>query len=220
MLNYAKYPVCPKFSSKNSYFCNMKTKKQTDESSQYKILSSEYLIRRPWLTARKDKLQLPDGRINPEFYVLEYPSWVNVIAVTDEGRFVMVRQYRHGLGIMSTELCAGVVEEGEEPEAAARRELAEETGYTGGRWTLQCVISGNPSTTNNLTYCYLAKGVKLTQEQHLDPTEAVEPLTLSRDDVMELMMSDEMKQSLMLAPLWRYFYLTGKNLPTAIHQGK
>lgn len=183
-----------------------------NETRQWKVLSSEYLIRRPWLTARRDKLQLPDGRINPEFYVLEYPAWVNVIAITAEGRFVMVRQYRHGLGVMSTELCAGVVEDGEDPETAARRELAEETGYTGGRWTLQSVISGNPSTTNNLTYCFLAEGVSRTEMQHLDPTEMIEPLELSRDELFDLMMSDEMKQSLMLAPLWRYFYLTEKGI--------
>lgn len=182
-----------------------------DEKRQWKILSSEYFIKRPWLTARKDVLQMPDGRINPEFWVLEYPSWVNVIAITDHGRYVMVRQYRHGLGQMSTELCAGVVEPGEDPETAARRELAEETGYTGGRWTLQCVISGNPSTTNNLTYCFLAEGVKKTQEQHLDPTECLSVFTLSREELLELMLNDEMKQSLMLAPLWRHFYLNEKS---------
>lgn len=192
--------------------------KQTDESRQWKVLSSEYIIRRPWLTARKDVLQLPDGRVNPEFYVLEYPAWVNVIAITADGRFVMVRQYRHGLGAMSTELCAGVVEPGETPEEAARRELAEETGYSGGRWTLQAVISGNPSTTNNLTYCFLAEGVELTGIQHLDATEMISVLTLSREELMELMMSDEMKQSLMLAPLWRYFYLTERGISPAIHR--
>lgn len=181
--------------------------KPEENERQWKVLSSEYIIRRPWLTARKDVLQLPDGRINPEFYVLEYPSWVNVMAITDEGRFVMVRQYRHGLGRMGLELCAGVVEEGEEPEAAARRELAEETGYTGGRWSLQCVISANPSTSTNLTYCYLAEGVKLTGSQHLDDTECVTALTMSREELLEHMMADDMKQSLMLAPLWRYFYL-------------
>ncbi len=189
--------------------------KPEENERQWKVLSSEYIIRRPWLTARKDVLQLPDGRINPEFYVLEYPSWVNVMAITDEGRFVMVRQYRHGLGRMGLELCAGVVEEGEEPEAAARRELAEETGYTGGRWSLQCVISANPSTSTNLTYCYLAEGVKLTGSQHLDDTECVTALTMSREELLEHMMADDMKQSLMLAPLWRYFYLQATGQSTS-----
>lgn len=186
---------------------------KNEDERQWSVLSSEYIICRPWLTARKDVLRLPDGRINPEFYVLEYPSWVNVIAVTADDRFVMVRQYRHGLGVMSTELCAGVVEDGEEPVDAARRELLEETGYTGGQWSLQCVISGNPSTTDNLTYCYLAVGVEPTGSQHLDPTESIEVLTMSRDELLDFMKSDQMKQSLMLAPLWRYFYLNGHENP-------
>ncbi|MDE6051652.1 MAG: NUDIX hydrolase [Paramuribaculum sp.] len=195
-------------------------KQEQEEAAQWKVLSSEYIVQRPWLTARKDVLQMPDGRVNPEFYVLEYPSWVNVIARDREGRFVMVRQYRHGLGAMSTELVAGVVEAGEEPEAAARRELMEEAGYGGGRWTLQAVISGNPSTTNNLTYCFLAEDVELLGSQHLDATESIEPLLLSREELMDLMMSDEMKQSLMLAPLWRYFYLTERRESTAIRTEK
>ena len=103
-----------------------------DNSKKWKVLSSEYLFNRPWLTARRDTVQLPDGRVNPEFYILEYPAWINVIARTPEGKYVMVEQYRHGLGEVGIELCAGVVEAGEEPEVAARRELEEETGYTGG----------------------------------------------------------------------------------------
>lgn len=178
-----------------------------DNEKKWEVISSEYIIRRPWLTARKDSLRLPDGRINPEFYVLEYPDWVNVIAIDKQGRHVMVRQYRHGLGEMSTELCAGVMEAGETPEQAARRELAEETGYTGGRWSLQCVISGNPSCTNNLTYCFLAEDVELTETQHLDPTESLTVMLMSPDELLDLMKADEMKQSLMLAPLWRYFYM-------------
>ena len=70
----------------------------------WKILSSEYLFKRPWLTARKDVVQLPDGRVNNEFYVLEYPDWVNVIAITKDDRMVMIRQYRHGLRRTSYEL--------------------------------------------------------------------------------------------------------------------
>lgn len=173
----------------------------------WKILSSHYLFQRPWLTARRDVVELPDGRINPEFYVLEYPSWVNVIAVTPDDRFVMIRQYRHGLGAVQTELCAGVVEQGELPLNAARRELAEETGYTSDRWRLLTVLSGNPSTTNNLTYCYLAEGAIATCSQHLDPTEELEVIHLTRKEVEDLLREDSMKQSLMVAPLLRYLYM-------------
>ena len=65
---------------------------------KWKIVSSEYLIKRSWLTVRRDVVELPDGRINPEYYVLEYPTWINVTAITKDGQMVLVRQYRHALG--------------------------------------------------------------------------------------------------------------------------
>ena len=172
---------------------------------KWKTLESEYVFNRPWLTARRDKVMLPDGRINDEFYILEYPTWVNVIARTTDGRFVMVEQYRHGLDDIFVELCAGVVEEGETPLEGARRELAEETGYEGGNWSLQMVISGNPSVTNNLTYCFLADGVELRGKQHLDSTEAINVKLLTESELYGMLLRDEMKQALMAAPLWRYF---------------
>lgn len=176
------------------------------EIKKWKTLKSDYLFKRPWLTARRDIVELPTGAINDEYYILEYPTWVNVIAITKEGRFVMVRQYRHGLGEVFTELVAGVAEPGEEPLDAARRELAEETGYEGGEWTLNTVISANPGSQNNLSYSFIAKGVELKCEQHLDPTEDVAVVLLTRDEVMQLLSTDSVKQALMAAPLWKYFY--------------
>ena len=60
--------------------------------NRWKTLKSEYIIKRPWLTARRDVVQLPNGEINDEFYVLEYPEWINVIAITPDDHFVFVRQ--------------------------------------------------------------------------------------------------------------------------------
>ena len=99
---------------------------------KWKTLSTEYLIKRKWLTARRDTVQLPDGRINEEYYILEYPDWVNVIAVTKDGKFVMERQYRHGAGEVGYELPCGVMEPDESPLCGAQRELLEETGYGKG----------------------------------------------------------------------------------------
>ena len=174
---------------------------------KWEILSTEYLIRRPWLTARRDHVKLPTGVENPEFYVLEYPDWVNVIAITKEGEFVMIRQYRHGLGETRYELCAGVSEEGEDPVESARRELYEETGYGGGEWQLWMTISANPSTTNNLTHCYLATGVERVSTQHLEATEDITVHLLTEAEVKELLVNDEIRQALMAAPLWKYFAL-------------
>jgi 8-oxo-dGTP pyrophosphatase MutT (NUDIX family) len=177
---------------------------------KWKTLDSRYIIRRPWLTARVDRVQLPDGRINPEHYVLEYPDWVNVTAITAEGKFVFVRQYRHAFDGVFDELCAGVSEKGEQPVEAARRELLEETGYAGGEWTLTMTIGQNPSTCNNLTYCFLAQGVEKVGSQHLDASEDIEVVLKSEREVYDMLVADEMKQALMAAPLWRYFALKGK----------
>lgn len=171
----------------------------------WKILSSEYLIRRPWLTARRDKVELPNGVINDEFYVLEYPDWVNVVAVTEDGEYVFIRQYRHGLGRTSFEIVAGVVEKGEEPVAAARRELMEEAGYSGGEWQEIMITSANASTTNNLTHSFLATGVKKTGTQHLDRTEDVDVFLFSADEVKKMLDDNDIYQATMVAPLWKLF---------------
>lgn len=179
--------------------------KAIGDDGRWKTISSEYLFRRPWLTVRHDQVRLPDGRINPEFYVLEYPDWVNVIAITEDGRFVMERQFRQGLGKTCFEIPAGVMEKGETALEAARRELMEETGYGEGTWEEIMTVSGNCSTTSNLTHCFVAKGVRKVSGQHLDSTEDLCVYLLTLEQVRELLRSDKIRQSLMAAPLWKYF---------------
>ena len=148
---------------------------------------------------------LPNGTEIPEFYVLEYPDWVNIIAVTADGEFVMIRQYRHGIDQTRYELVAGCVDPGEDPLTAAKRELYEETGFGGGEWRKISVISGNPSTTTNWTHCYVAEGVERVGSQHLETSEDISVHLLSADEVRWLLDHDEIKQAMMVAPLWKYF---------------
>ena len=131
-----------------------------NEEKKWKILSSEYLVQRPWLTARRDVAELPDGRVNNEYYVLEYPDWVNIIAITKDGKMVMERQYRHVLGKTCYELPCGVIEAGETPLEAAKRELLEETGFAGGEWQEWMTLSPNPATCTNLAHSFLVTGVE------------------------------------------------------------
>ena len=181
-----------------------------NEDGKYEVLESKYLIQRPWLTARLDSAKLPDGRLVPEYYVLEYPNWVNIIAITEDGKMVMERQYRHAIGKTAYELPCGVIEKGEEPLAAAKRELQEETGYTGGQWTL--LMSGAPNQGSMSNYCYsfLATDVVKTSSQKLDATEDLSVHLLTQDYVKELLVSGEILQILHAAPLWKYFCLNWK----------
>lgn len=172
---------------------------------KWKTLKSDYIIKRPWLTARRDEVQLPNGVIHDEYYVLEYPDWINVIAEDTDGNLIIEQQWRHALGIVSSENCAGVIEKDEKPLDAAQRELQEEIGYGGGTWTKLMTISANPSTMNNLCHCYLAKGVKPVSEQHLDRTEDIEFKLLPKEKVFEMLKNGEFMQALMIAPLWKYF---------------
>ncbi len=189
----------------NQFLPNMQ-ENPTNDPRRWTTLSSDYIVTRPpWLTVRHDRVRLPDGRINPEFYVLEYPDWVNVIAITKDGRYVMELQYRQGLGQTCYEICAGVMEAGETPLEAARRELWEETGFGGGEWTHLMSISGNASTTSNLTHCFVAVGVEPVGDRHLDATEDIDVVLMSEREVLELLKADKVKQSLMAAPLWRWF---------------
>jgi ADP-ribose pyrophosphatase len=137
--------------------------------------------------------------------VLEYPDWVNVIAITREKQFVFVKQYRHGLGQTYFELCAGVCEkEDATPLVSAKRELLEETGYGNGTWREYMVISPNPSTHTNFTHCFLAEDVEKIDHQHLEKSEDLSVHLLSFEEVKQLLQADEIKQSLMAAPLWKY----------------
>jgi ADP-ribose pyrophosphatase len=77
---------------------------------------------------------MPDGRIVEQYYVLEYPNWANAVALTEDNKIIMVRQYRHAANIVSLEIPGGVIEDGEDPETGMRRELLEETGYEFDRY--------------------------------------------------------------------------------------
>lgn len=175
------------------------------EQKQAKILKSKYLCQKPWLTVREDKIELENGVIIPEYYVLEYPNWVNTLAITKDKKFVMIRQYRHGTQTTNYELCGGCVDEGETPLQAAQRELWEETGYGNGRWHQNLKMSANPSTTNNWTYNFIAEDVELIEnKQHLDGGECLSVHLLSLDEIKELLRTNGIIQSVHACAYWKY----------------
>lgn len=171
----------------------------------WKLLGSEYIYREPWLTVRKDSYQLPNDAVIPDYYILEYPHWVNTIAITKDNQYIMVRQYRPALPYSGYELCAGVVDDDDTSfEQAARRELLEETGYSGGTWAKLMEISPNPGTHTNMVHCFIATGVELTDVPHLDKTECLTVHLLSLSELVNILQADGIKQATQAAPLWKY----------------
>lgn len=171
---------------------------------RWKILSSNYLLKTRWLTVRKDYVRMPSGVEMEDYYVLEYPNWINVLAITEDGKFVVERQYRHGTQSVDYELCAGTFEKGESALEAAQRELLEETGYAGGKWELYCVSTPNPAAMTNTNYSFLARGVKYTGARHLERTEDIEIHLFSYEELKKIVREGGIKQGQMLAPLWKY----------------
>lgn len=166
------------------------------EELRWKTCSSNYIHKGPWATLRYDQCEMPDGRIVDEYYVLEYPNWVNAVAITDEGKVLMVKQYRHAAGIVSLEIPGGVIDGDETPEHAMRRELLEETGYQFDEIELLCTVYANPSTANNHTYCYLARGGKKVQEQSLDEHEHIVVEQYTIDEIKQLLAENKIAQAL------------------------
>lgn len=162
----------------------------------WKTLNSHYLHKGPWATLRADKCEMPDGRIVDEYYVLEYPNWVNAVAITEDNKILMVTQYRHAAGITSLEIPGGVIDPGEEPLPAMRRELLEETGYQFDDIELLSTVYANPSTANNHTYCYLARGGRKVQEQDLDHNEEIIVTEYSIPEVKHLLADNKIAQAL------------------------
>lgn len=175
-----------------------------------KTLSSKYLCKKPWLTVRKDKIQLANGKINPAYYVLEYPDWINVIAETEDGKIIIEKQFRQGTKEISTEICSGVIEKYETPLQAAKRELKEETGYVSDEWRATSVLHPNSSTSNNSVHSFTCKNARKVSEQHLDETEDVIFELKDKKEVFEMLKDGIFNQTSGAAALWRYFYYQNK----------
>lgn len=172
----------------------------------WQVLERRYVYdRKPFMVMREDDVLLPNGATIPNYFVFEYPQWVTALAVTLEGHIILVRQYRHGIGMVHYELPAGVLEKDEEPLECAKRELMEETGYGGGDWQPWMRLSANPATHNNTCFIFLGTGVEKIGKQKLEKTEDLRVEVLPPDRVLEILRNDGIFQSLHAAPLWKYF---------------
>jgi len=161
----------------------------------WKRLGSARLLENRYFSLRSDRLLLPGGGIKDPYYVIERPDAVIVFPLTVGGEVVLVRQYRPPLEMMELGLPAGLVEEGESPEAAARRELAEETGYTGGQWEPLGSLASSPSLKDNWAYLFLARGVKETAAPDPDEHELVEVVRAPLREISNLVHSGKIVSS-------------------------
>ncbi|HET9431817.1 MAG TPA: NUDIX hydrolase [Chitinophagaceae bacterium] len=167
------------------------------KTMNWKTISSEYLFNDLWFKVRRDRCLTPGGTIVDPYYVYEFPEWVTALPVTQEGKIIMVRQYRHALGETCIEIPGGCVDESDKSfEEAIRRELLEETGYEFTSIEYLGKTSANPSTNSNLMHMFLARGGKKIAEQKLDSNEEIEIELLSVHEVKELLKENRIIQAM------------------------
>lgn len=135
------------------------------------------------------------------FTLIRTHDWVNVIAFTPEGRIVLVRQFRHGTARFTLEIPGGVVHRGEEPLAAAARELREETGYVAGRLELLGSVNPNPALFTNRCATALALDCRRAGPVEPDAGEDLEPVVLDAGALRAAVRTGEVDHALVLAAL-------------------
>jgi ADP-ribose pyrophosphatase len=166
----------------------------------WKTLDSEELAKFGYFRLRKDKCELPDGRIMPSYYTIEFGDWVNVIPVTKDKKIVLIRQYRHSVGETTIEIPGGSIDPKleEPPQRAAQREMEEETGYTSPKLELIGVQYPNPALLSNRMHTFIAWDCEKTKEQALDPFEDIETFEVSIPELKNLIETGKITHSIIL----------------------
>jgi ADP-ribose pyrophosphatase len=115
---------------------------------------------RPWIELWVETVRLPDGRLVDGYYQVRQPDFVDILAVNEQGLILTLWQYRHGIRRVHLGLPAGMIDEGETPEEAARRELLEETGYEAREWERLGAFAADGNRSAAQGYLYLARGLR------------------------------------------------------------
>ena len=150
---------------------------------------------------REDRSVSPRTGAEHDFIVMEMNHWVNVVAVTAEGRLVGVRQYRHGTQETGLEIPGGVIETGEEPAVAAERELLEETGYSAEEIVPLGKVAPNPALQDNWCFSFLARGAHRTGGQMLDPGEDIDVVEIDPNEIRALIENGQINHGLVVVAL-------------------
>lgn len=159
------------------------------DNQPWKVLSRERVLDSPHLLIRREEVAVPDGPIIPDYYIIENRGWVGVVPYTSDGRFLLNKQYKHGIGAEVIEFPAGGIDPDEdEPELTAHRELMEETGYSvlPGRLEFLSHMLANPTGAETRIWWYLARDIQKTGSQKDDPVERIENFLVTPRELLSM----------------------------------
>lgn len=175
-----------------------------DHDLIWKPVDESVTLETPVFRVLTRRMQSPDAQITDDFYILDAPDWVNVVALTEEGEFILVNQYRFGTSSLSLEVPGGVVDKGESHREAAVRELLEETGYVAESWRQLGVLAPNPALNTNRCGIWLATGCTFLQDGGHDHTEYIRVEHLSRSDMVKALADGTIHHALAVAAIGMY----------------
>ena len=164
----------------------------------WKTLAEELLESVPIFSVSRTRREHPEFG-EADFYVMDLPDWINVVALTPEDDVVLVRQFRHGTDEVTLEIPGGNVDDGETPREAAERELREETGYESENWECIGVVEPNPAFMNNRCQTWLARDARPTADPNPDEHEEFELMRVPRQAFHDLIAAEEITHSLVVA---------------------
>lgn len=174
----------------------------SDQPKTWNRLASREVADCRVFRVREDRCE--NGEIESTFFVIENPDWVNVIALTTGGEVVLIEQFRHGAAEITVEIPGGMVDDGEDPEAAAKRELLEETGFTSEKWERIGSSCPNPALQQNRMHHFLAVDAVKTEDVEFDEHESVTTRLVPFAEVERMIRNGAIGHSLVVAAFHYY----------------
>ncbi|WP_083750218.1 NUDIX hydrolase [Rhodohalobacter halophilus] len=170
----------------------------------WELLKDKKLYETPIFSLHQLQLNPPEFQSNHPYYILKAPEWINVIPLTAENEIVLVEQYRVGIDETTLELPGGMVDPGEKPLEACKRELHEETGYLSDEWEKLGRTSSNPAILNNFTHLYVARNCSYTGSNNPDGSEDIKVHTMPLNRFLSLVQNGTVHHAIVLAAVAQF----------------